>query len=125
MKPLRDFLPPNLPPKFGFNLLSNRFRQSVINEYVEESGGTAVWQADAADGQADDKPPSSKGAHRLHTLDIAHDFQRHSSSAVIVDFLATGVPVSLVFVTPDHGVTSFCCVVQRRKQWTLLPLQEQ
>jgi hypothetical protein len=43
VKPLRDLLPPNLPPKFAFNLLSNRFRQSVINEWVEESGGTAVW----------------------------------------------------------------------------------
>jgi hypothetical protein len=32
VKPLRDLLPPNLPPKFAFNLLSNRFRQSVINE---------------------------------------------------------------------------------------------
>jgi hypothetical protein len=31
----------------------------------------------------------------------------------------------LVFVTPDHGVTLFGCVVQRRKQWTLLPLQAQ
>jgi hypothetical protein len=31
VKPLRNLLPPNLPPKFAFNLLSHRFRQSVIN----------------------------------------------------------------------------------------------
>jgi hypothetical protein len=37
VNPLRDLSPPNLPPKFAFNLLSNRFRQSVINEWVEES----------------------------------------------------------------------------------------
>jgi hypothetical protein len=48
VKPLRDLLPPNRPPKFAFNLLSNRFRQSVINKWVEESGGTAVWQPEAA-----------------------------------------------------------------------------
>jgi hypothetical protein len=42
---------------------------------------------------------------------------------VIADFLAAGVPVSLVYVTHKHGVTSFGCVVQRRKQWILLPLQ--
>jgi hypothetical protein len=55
VKPLRDLLPPNLPPKFAFNLLSNRFRQSVLNEWVEESGGTAVWHEDVADDQVDDK----------------------------------------------------------------------
>jgi hypothetical protein len=54
---------------------------------------------------------------------IAHNFRRYPSAAVIADFLAAGVPVSLVFVTAHHGGTSFGCVVQRRKQWTLLPLQ--
>jgi hypothetical protein len=125
VKPLRDLLPPNLLPKFAFNLLSNRFRQSVLNEWVEELGGTAVWQADVADDQADDEPPVVEEPTAYTALDIAHDFWRYPSAAVIADFLATGVPVSLVFVTLDHGVTSLGCVVQRRKQWTLLPLQAQ
>jgi hypothetical protein len=125
VKPLRDLLPPNLPPKFAFNLLSNRFRQSVINGWVEESGGTAVWQADADDDQADEEPPVVEEPTAYTAPDIAHAFRRYPSAAVIADFLAAGVPVSLVFVTLDHGGTSFGCVVQRRKQWTLLPLQAQ
>jgi hypothetical protein len=114
VKSLRDLLPTNLPPKVAYNLLSNRFRQAVLNEWVEDSGGTAVWHEDAADDQVDAEPP---------LLEEPHDFRRYPSAAVIPDFLAAGVPVSLVYVTANHGVTSFGCVVQRRKQWTLLPLQ--
>jgi hypothetical protein len=44
---------------------------------------------------------------------------------MIADFLAAGVPVLLGFVTPDHNGTLFGCVVQRRKQWTLLPFLAQ
>jgi hypothetical protein len=117
VKPLRDLLPPNLPPKFAFNLLSNRFRQSVINEWA------AVWHADIADGQVDDEPPLLEQPAAYMSLAIVHDFRRYSSAAVIAYFLVAGVPVSLVSVTPHHGVTSFGCVVQRRKQWTLLPLR--
>jgi hypothetical protein len=123
VKPLRDLLPPNLPPKFASNLLSNRFRQSVINEWVEESGGTAVWQADIDDNEVDDEPPLIEEPTAYTAPDIAHAFRRYPSATVVTDFLATGVPVSLVFVTVEHGVTLFGCVVQRRKQWTLLPLQ--
>jgi hypothetical protein len=85
----------------------------------------AVWQADSADDQADDEPPVVEEPTAYTAPDIAHDFRRYPSAAVIADFLAAGVPVSLVFVTPNHRVTSFGCVVQRRKQWTLLSLQAQ
>jgi hypothetical protein len=53
VKPLRDLLPPNLPPKFACNVLSNRFRQAVLKEWVKDSGGTAVWHEDAAGDQVD------------------------------------------------------------------------
>jgi hypothetical protein len=125
VKPLRDLLPPNLPPKFAFNLLANRFRQSVLNEWVKESGGTAVWHEDVADDQVDDEPPLLEEPATYTAPAIAHDFRRYPSAAVIANFLAAGVPVSLVYVTHEHGVTSFGCAVQRRKQWTLLPLQAQ
>jgi hypothetical protein len=123
VKPLRDLLPPNLPPKFACNLLTNRFRQAVLNEWVEDSGGTAVWDEDADDDQVDAEPPLLEEPSTSAAPAIAHDFRRYPSAAVIADFLAAGVPVSLVYVTHEHGVTSFGCVVQRRKQWTLLPLQ--
>jgi hypothetical protein len=97
----------------------------VLNEWVEESGGTAVWQEDVLDDTADDEPPLVEEPTAYKAPDIAHDFRRYPSAAVIADFLAAGVPVSLVFVTTDQGLTSFGCVVQRRKHWTLLPLQAQ
>jgi hypothetical protein len=71
----------------------------------------------------DDEPPLLEEPAAYTAPAIAHDFRRYPSAAVIADFLAAGLPVSLVFVTPHHGGTSFGCVVQRRKQWTLLPLQ--
>jgi hypothetical protein len=123
VKPLRDLLPPNLPPKFARNLLSNRFREAVLNEWAEDSGGTAVWDKDADDDQVDAEPQLPEEPATSTVPEIAHDFRRYPSAAVIADFLAAGLPASLVYVTHEHGVTSFGCVVQRRKQWTLLPLQ--
>jgi hypothetical protein len=123
VKPLRDLLPPNLPSKFACNLLSNRFRQSVLNKWVEEFGGTVVWHEDVADDQVDDEPQLLEAPVTYTAPAIAHDFRRYPLAAVITDFLEAGVPVSLVYMTSEHGVTSFGCVVQRRKQWTLLPLQ--
>jgi hypothetical protein len=91
---------------------------------VEESGGTAVWQAEAADDQAEDEPPVAEAPTAYTAPDIAHDFRRYPSAAVITDFLTAGVPVSLVFVTLNHDRTLLGCVVQRRKQLTLFPLQQ-
>jgi hypothetical protein len=123
VKPLRYLLPTNLPPKFACNLLANRFRQAVLNEWVEDSGGTAMWDGDADDDQVDAEPQLLDEPATSAAPEIAHDFRRYPSAAVITDFLVAGVPVSLVYVTHEHGVTLFGCVVQRRKQWTLLPLQ--
>jgi hypothetical protein len=115
VKPLRNLLPPNLPPKFARNLLTNRFRQSVLNEWVEDLGGTAVWHEDADDDQVDAEPQLLDEPATATAPEIAHDFRQYPSAAVIADFLAAGVPVSIVYVTHGHGVTSFGCVVERRK----------
>jgi hypothetical protein len=75
VKPLRDLLPPNLPPKFASNLLTNRFRQAVLNEWVEDSGGTAVWDEDADDDQVDAEPPLLEEPASSTAPEIAHDFR--------------------------------------------------
>jgi hypothetical protein len=52
------------------------------------------------------QPATRRTTNPYTAPDIAHDFRRYPSAVVVADFLTAGVPVSLVFVTINHGGTS-------------------